>query len=105
MVKDSIEITGISGDTRHDARVRNLQILCILVVVVLLSAIWVFLPYLVVEHRRLETWKIAGLWSGDFIGLLWISRFAFVPIRASQSARGSMAKVGRMTTGSIGSRC
>lgn len=63
----------------HQAeQVRNLRILCGLVVVVLLAAVWSFLPYLVVEHRRLEAWKIVGLWSGDFVALLWFIRFAHV---------------------------
>jgi hypothetical protein len=35
------------------------------------------MPYLAVEHRRLEPWKMAGFWIGDIMGLLWFLRFTF----------------------------
>jgi hypothetical protein len=34
------------------------------------------MPYLVLEHRRLQPWKIAGLWLGDIMALIWFGRFA-----------------------------
>ncbi len=45
---------------------------------VLALAIWAHLPYLQVEYRRLQPWKIAGLLIGDCVGLIWFARFAFV---------------------------
>jgi hypothetical protein len=67
----------MSGDPYDNARLRNLRILCILVVGIAFAAVWASLPYLYVEHRRLEGWKMLGLWSSDFVALYWFARFVF----------------------------
>ena len=41
----------------------------------LVLGLWGFLPYFVLEHRRLEPWKGALIWAGDAIALGWFLRF------------------------------
>jgi hypothetical protein len=36
------------------------------------------MPYLKVEHGRLEPWKIVELWSADLVALFWFVRFSVV---------------------------
>lgn len=67
---------------RHAAAGPERQILyvrlaCLAGAVILAVGLWANLPYLIVEHRRLELWKICGLWCGDFMALLWFLRFVF----------------------------
>ena len=54
-----------------------LRIFCLSIVAIVAVALWAFMPYLLVEHRRLEHWKLFGLLSGDLVALLWFGRFAF----------------------------
>lgn len=39
--------------------------------------VWANLPYLKVEHHRLESWKIIGMWTGDVTAFFWFLQFAF----------------------------
>ncbi len=66
-----------SANGNHD-QVRKLRIACVGVAVALAIGLWFHMPYLSVEHRRLETWKIAGLWINDAAALLWFGRFVFI---------------------------
>ncbi len=43
----------------------------------LIVALWAHLPYLIIEHRRIEPWKWVGLLSGDLMALGWFLRFVF----------------------------
>jgi hypothetical protein len=54
------------------------RIACVVMLGVLGVGVWANLPYLVVEHRRLEDWKIAGLYIGDAVGFLWFARFVYL---------------------------
>ena len=60
-----------------EARVWQTRLACVAVAAALAVGLWANWPYLVVEHRRLEAWKSAGLWAGDVMGLLWFIRFTF----------------------------
>lgn len=51
---------------------------CVAVVIVLAVGLWAQMPYLAVEHRRLETWKIVELWCADILALFWFTRFTIV---------------------------
>jgi hypothetical protein len=67
-----------STSATDDARVRLVRFSCVAVLVLLWLGIWAFLPALIIEHRRIEHWKLLGLWAGDAVALLWFLRFAFV---------------------------
>src|SRR4051812_47665253 len=58
----------------------KMRILCAVVAVAFAVGLWANLPYIVVEHQRLESWKIIGLWIGDFMGLVWFGRFVMVHV-------------------------
>src|SRR5215467_13427444 len=58
-------------------RILKIQLACLLICVVLGVAIWANMPYMLVEHSRLELWKIVGLWIGDLAALIWFGRFLF----------------------------
>lgn len=51
---------------------------CVVVVIVLAVGLWAQMPYLTVEHRRLESWKIVELWCADILALFWFTRFTIV---------------------------
>jgi hypothetical protein len=59
-------------------RLRLVRLACFAMLAALAFGLWVHWPYLVVEHRRLERWKIVGLWFGDVSALFWFLRFAAV---------------------------
>ena len=42
----------------------------------LTTGLWLQWPYLLIEHRRLEPWKIAELWCANILALIWFGRFA-----------------------------
>ncbi len=67
----------MSTANAHEGQVRRVQFACLAGVLLLLIGLWANMPYLLAEHRRLELWKIAGLWCGDVMGFLWFARFAF----------------------------
>jgi hypothetical protein len=48
------------------------------VVIILVVGLWAQMPYLTVEHRRLEPWKIVELWCADILALFWFVRFTIV---------------------------
>ena len=37
--------------------------------------LWAWYPHLVEEHRRLEPWQAALIWSGDVVALFWFVRY------------------------------
>ena len=51
---------------------------CLVVAIALGAGLWFGLPYLTIEHHRLEPWKAIGIWTGDLMALFWFARFAFV---------------------------
>jgi hypothetical protein len=53
----------------------NIRLFCLLLTGLLGVAIWAHMPYLIVEHRRIESWKFVGLLSGDLIAVAWFFRF------------------------------
>jgi hypothetical protein len=55
--------------------VLKVQVASLAIILVLIAAVWANLPYLLVEHSRLEAWKAVGLWIGDVAGLIWFGRF------------------------------
>src|SRR5262249_47086522 len=61
-----------------DRQLRLVRLGCLIVAAALGSGLWLGLPYLTIEHHRLEPWKALGVWSGDLMALLWFARFAFV---------------------------
>jgi len=65
----------IPGRKRQYPSLLKVQLACLGIIVVLGVAVWANLPYLLVEHSRLETWKVIGLWIGDIAGLVWFGRF------------------------------
>lgn len=50
---------------------------CLALLAAMAFGLWLHLPYLSLEHRRLEWWKIVGLWFGDVSAVWWFLRFAF----------------------------
>ena len=64
-------------EARQRGQILKVQLACLLICVVLGIAIWANLPYMLVEHSRLEIWKIVGLWIGDLAALIWFGRFLF----------------------------
>src|SRR5260370_38235794 len=62
----------------HHRHVRLVRCACLGVVAILAIGLWAKMPYLTVEHRRLEPWKIAELWCADIVALLWFVRFTIV---------------------------
>lgn len=60
------------------SRTYNVRLACLAVLVAFGVGLWAHMPYLSGEYRRLETWKIVGLYFGDFAALIWFLRFAFV---------------------------
>src|SRR5438477_3827158 len=71
----SREISVRNVDAR---RLWALRFICLLILIALAAGLWLHWPYLTVEHRRLESWKIAFLWLGDITAFLWFVRFMFV---------------------------
>lgn len=59
-------------------QVRIVRFACLAVIVILAVGLWAEMPYLIVEHRRLEPWKIFELWCADILALFWFARFAIV---------------------------
>src|SRR5581483_1757216 len=53
------------------ARLWKVRLFCLILAALFALGFWANFPYLAVEHRRLEFWKLAGLWIGDLTGLLW----------------------------------
>lgn len=41
----------------------------------LAAGLWLQWPYLLIEHRRLEPWKILELWCADILAFVWFGRF------------------------------
>src|SRR5262245_11994084 len=62
----------------QDKHVSRIQLLCVILIIAFSFGLWLHLPYMLGELRRLEPWKIAGLMAGDIAALLWFLRFAFV---------------------------
>jgi hypothetical protein len=60
--------------TRRNAWVR---LWTLLVLAVGAFGIWASWQYLTAELRRLEPWKLAAVFCGDAVALLWFVRFAF----------------------------
>ncbi|MFO1486999.1 MAG: hypothetical protein U1F65_00840 [Verrucomicrobiota bacterium] len=60
----------------QEKQVQKVRWICALTLVGLLVGIWANYPYLVVEHRRIESWKILGLLTGDIAGFYWFLRFS-----------------------------
>lgn len=74
----------------------KVQLACVVGVAFAAAGIWANYPYLVIEHHRLELWKIAGLLIGDLMGLIWFAKFALthavsgnplVPVPAEKGKR------------------
>jgi hypothetical protein len=42
----------------------------------LMLGLWLQWPYLLIEHRRLQPWKILELWCANILALVWFGRFA-----------------------------
>ena len=67
------------GLTSDPTRIRQRTVSLFLFVMLSLAAgIASWWWYLEREHRRLEAWKGAAIWAGDFIALLWFLQFCFV---------------------------
>ena len=49
---------------------------CLGAVGILAIGLWAQMPYLAVEHGRLEPWRIVELWCADILALVWFGRFA-----------------------------
>lgn len=67
----------------------------------LMAGIWLKLPYLVMEHRRLEPWKILELWSADVLALFWFIRFMITYAIVGESLLASRIENGRQRLKSI----
>ena len=57
--------------------------------------IWANLPYLIIEHHRLESWKIIGMWTGDVTAFFWFLQFAFTHGLLGRPLRGVLVSDGR----------
>ncbi|HSU56777.1 MAG TPA: DUF3592 domain-containing protein [Candidatus Dormibacteraeota bacterium] len=78
-------------------QLRKVQLICLAICGLLGLALWANMPYLIVEHQRLETWQIAFLWIGDFTALLWFVRFAFVHAVLGRPLTDVLLSEGRKT--------
>src|SRR5258705_740941 len=58
-------------------QVRIVRWSCLAVLGVLVAGLWLQMPYLAVEHSRLEPWRFVELWCADILALAWFARFAF----------------------------
>src|SRR5262245_3875127 len=68
----------IPSQAELDRQLRFVRLGCLVVAIALGAGLWFGLPYLTIEHHRLEPWKAIGVWSGDLMALLWFARFAFM---------------------------
>jgi len=64
------------GGPQRD-QIRFVRLLCVGLLAALGFALWAHMPYLAFEHRRLQPWKIAGLWVGDVAALLWFLKVLY----------------------------
>src|SRR6266705_1140719 len=64
----------VAGGQRQ---VRIVRWSCLAVLGVLVAGLWLQMPYLAIEHSRLEPWRILELWCADILALAWFVRFVF----------------------------
>lgn len=76
---------------RHYMRLWKIRLACLSVVTLLAAGLWANMPYITEEHRRLEPWKLVGLWTGDAMALLWFLRFASIHAIAGEPLVGTRA--------------
>jgi hypothetical protein len=74
---NAVEPTPFTSASATDAHVRGVRLCCLAVLALLALGVWAHLAYLLIEHRRLEPWKIIGFWAGDTAAFVWFARFAF----------------------------
>src|SRR5262245_12128711 len=61
-------------DQEREAQ-RYLELAILLSIPCFVWGIWVSWPKIVMDHGRLEPWKIAVQWAGDATALFWFLRF------------------------------
>jgi hypothetical protein len=85
----------------NERQVNIVRYACAGIVFMLMAGIWLKLPYLIMEHRRLEPWKILELWSADVLALFWFVRFTMLYAIAEEALGASRIENGRQRLKSI----
>jgi hypothetical protein len=94
-VRDFIPRVPATQTADVERQINIVRLACTGIVLMLSAGLWLKLPYLMMEHRRLEPWKIVELWSADILALIWFIRFTATHAIAGEPLVASQVENGR----------